>query len=410
MPSGPHILLVALKHGYQTRSFAANAKALGVEATLATDRCAHMDDPWADNAVSIKFQDPIGAVERLLEAHRERGLFTAVAALGDRATFVTSLFAEQAAIPFHPPHAVEAAGSKFLAKERFRAAGLRLPHYQLAREIPTEVEFPCVLKPLHLSGSRGVIRANNPSEFASAFQRIQRLLRDPDIVRMRHDASIQIESYIPGDELAIEGIVTHGKLRVLAIFDKPDPLTGPYFEETIYVSPSRHSAAAQQEIVATVERGIAALGLNHGPIHAEVRYNEEGAWLLEIAARPIGGYCSRALRFTPACDLEGLILRHALGESVDAYQPLSRATGVMMIPIPRAGWYRGVQGLDAARAVPGIDEVLISAAPGQQMQIFPEASSYIGFLFSSGDTPQAVEEALRQAHRCLHFDIAHQLA
>jgi biotin carboxylase len=269
------------------------------------------------------------------------------------------------------------------------------------------VPFPCVLKPLGLSASRGVIRADNPAGFRAAFERIRALLASPDVRRLRDEAAgwIQVESFIPGREFALEGIVTCGRMRVLAVFDKPDPLDGPYFEETIYVTPSRLDEPSYRALVAAAARAAAAVGLWHGPVHAEMRLNPEGVWMLDMAARPIGGLCARALRFHGGFSLEELILRHALGEDVSRLEREDQAAGVMMIPIPRAGVLEGVGNLDAALAVPGIESVEITAKCGEKLVPLPEGSSYLGFLFARAGTPEAVEAALRAAHGRLRFRI-----
>jgi biotin carboxylase len=263
--------------------------------------------------------------------------------------------------------------------------------------------YPCVLKPPGLSGSRGVIRANNKTEFVLAFQRIKKI----------GEHHLQVESYIPGREFAVEGLVTNGRLQPLAIFDKPDPLEGPFFEETIYVTPSREPPPVQQALLDTTARAAEALGLSHGPVHAELRYNQEGAWILEIAARPIGGLCARAIRFRNPdgqagmpVPLEELILRHALGEDVSQARLEDSASGVMMIPIPKGGIYESVDGLERAAAVPGIEDVAITATVGQHLVPLPEGASYLGFIFARGETAQAVEAALRRSHAELRFRIA----
>jgi hypothetical protein len=215
-----------------------------------------------------------------------------------------------------------------------------------------------------------------------------------------------VEAYIPGREFAVEGIVTRGIPRILAVFDKPDPLEGPFFEETIYVTPSRESAAAQHRLCASVQQAVSALGLHHGPFHAELRCNEDGVWMLEVAARPIGGLCSKALRFGAGMPLEELVLRHAIGEDVAGLPLADAASGVMMIPIPRGGWYEGAAGVDHARAVPGVDDVAITAKVGQLLVPLPEGASYLGFIFARGGGPAEVELALRRAHARLSFHIA----
>ncbi len=253
-----------------------------------------------------------------------------------------------------------------------------------------------MLKPLGLSASRGVIRANDKAEFVAAFRRIARL----------GERQLQVEGYIEGREFAVEGLVTAGRFRALAIFDKPDPLTGPFFEETIYVTPSREPAAVQEALLATAADAVTALGLYHGPVHVELRFDGENAWILETAARPIGGLCAKALRFGAGVPLEELIIRHALGEDVSVLPREEAASGVMMIPIPKAGIYESVGGVERAAAVAGIEEVIITAQQGQRLIPLPEGSSYLGFIFARGSRAGDVEAALRQSHAALEFLIA----
>jgi hypothetical protein len=304
-----------------------------------------------------------------------------------------------------------------LARERFARAGLLVPNVLTVsrrsdpRPIAGRVTYPAVVKPTVLSGSRGVMRVDTASEFVLAFERLDRLLDAPDIRAMKDAAAddVLVETFIPGREFALEGVLERGQLHPLAIFDKPDPLDGPFFEETIYVTPSRASAAVQAEIVEVIGRAAAALGLWHGPVHAECRVNDRGVYVLEIAARPIGGLCARALRFANrdagSAGLEELLLRHALGESLANWSRESEPSGVMMIPIPAGGVYRGVDGVDDARSVDGVCELRLTAKPDQRLVPLPEGASYLGFIFARAHTPEAVERALRDAHGRLRFAI-----
>jgi len=270
-----------------------------------------------------------------------------------------------------------------------------------------------VLKPLALSASRGVIRADTPEEFVRAFERIRALLESPEVGVLREETSnfLQVETYIEGAEVALEAIVDRGRLRVLAIFDKPDPLAGPFFEEKIYVTPSRLDREAQKQVIETLARATTALGLWHGPVHAELRINRAGIWVMEVAARSIGGLCSRALRFEiPLVDkevsLEELLIRLMLGLDVSRVYREGSASGVMMIPIPAAGLYQETRGVDEARAVVGIEDVVITAKQSQKLVPLPEGASYLGFIFARGESPALVESALRQAHAQLRFVIS----
>jgi biotin carboxylase len=407
------ILIVAATTGYQTRLFADAARRLGMDVTLATDRCHVLEDPWGDHAVPVRFDDPYSAVETI-ETIAQAAPFDGILAVGDRQAFLAAIFADKLGLPYNSPASVEAARNKFLARQRFLAAGLPVPQFfrlniaedpvQASEESP----YPCVLKPLELSASRGVIRANNPAEFRAAFQRIGALLARPEIQVLREEQNqyIQVESFIGGQEYALEGVLTAGRLKTLAVFEKPDPLNGPFFEETIYLTPSAMQPAIQQ----ATEKAIHAVGLTHGPIHAEARYDGRDVWVLEVAARPIGGLCAKVLRFDGGMPLEELLLRHAAGEDIAHIQREPCASGVMMIPIGRGGVYEGVECLDSASEIAGVEEIAITAKIGQTMEPLPEGASYLGFIFARGKAPEDVERSLRNAHARLRFQIAGKLS
>jgi formate-dependent phosphoribosylglycinamide formyltransferase (GAR transformylase) len=409
----PRILLVAATTGYQTRSFAAAARRHGIDVLLATDRCHILDDPWRDNAIPIKFEDPQAAAESLSQIAVD-----GIVAVADRPTVLAALTAQKLGLPYHPPNAVAACRDKHRMRRIFDDAGLPVPrHFRASlasdpHKAAEETTYPCVLKPLGLSASRGVIRANNAAEFIAAFERIRRILEQPEI-RQLHEAansSIQIEQYIEGREFALEGLMTKGELKVLAIFDKPDPLEGPFFEETIYVTPSREPSSIQSAITQTVKRAVKALGLTHGPIHAEMRVNSFGVYMLEVAARPIGGLCARGLRFAGGITLEEMVILHAIGKLPENLAISPPALGVMMIPVPRAGVFGNVTGVEKALTTGGIDDIVITAKQGQKLVPLPEGSSYPGFIFASGDDPLFVEASLREAHSHLHFQMLGSLS
>jgi biotin carboxylase len=267
----------------------------------------------------------------------------------------------------------------------------------------SSVTYPCVAKPVALSGSRGVIRANDPRELEQAIARIQTILRHHAVPAERN--CVLVEAFIPGQEVAVEGMLRAGRFTTLAIFDKPDPLDGPYFEETYYITPSGHPESVQEAVTATVARSCEAYGLREGPVHAECRINEQGVWVLEVAARTIGGLCGRLLRFGTGYGLEELVLTQALGENV-TLRPESGGAGVLMIPIPQAGILRRVEGLMAARAVPNIVDVVIDVREGYELVPLPEGSSYLGFIYARADSPAAAETALREAHAKLRIVVA----
>lgn len=409
--SRKHLLIVATTTGYQLNMFREAALRLGADVSLATDRCHVLKDPWGDHAIPVRFDDPQQSAAALAQGRS----FDAVVAIGDRPAYLGALAAERLNVPFHRPEAAAAAINKFATRECFRKAGLPVPQYFRIRvdENPEatakRAPYPCVLKPLGLSTSRGVIRANDPQEFVSAFARIRKLLCIPSLARLKDPALnyIQVESFLPGCEFALEGLVTDGHLQVLALFDKPDPLDGPYFQETIYVAPSRQLSGIQAAIHNTTQTAITALGLDQGPVHAEMRFDGQRVWMLEVAPRAIGGLCAKALVFESGVSLEEVIVRHALGEDVSGTRRHAEAAGVMMIPVARAGIYHSVAGVREAEVI--ADEVIITAKVGQRVFPLPEGNTYLGFLFAHGKTAISAEERMRRAHNALQFEIAEML-
>jgi biotin carboxylase len=427
------VLLFATTTGYQTRAFEQAAAALNIDLLYVTDRCHLLEDPWRDRAIPVRYEDEEASVRDVLDALNTtpHGAIGGVIAVGDRPTVLAARVARELRLPWHGIHGVRVSRSKLMTRGRLIAADLPVPWFFATPldtsvvDIAARLRFPCVVKPLALSGSRGVMRANSVEELEAALVRLRELLMRPEIRSLReplHD-EVLVEGFIEGREYALEGLLEDGALRVLAIFDKPDPLDGPFFEETIYVTPTalpEHDAGAlgalpgARTMASTVAHAAAAMGLRHGPIHAECRINDAGVFVLEIAARPIGGLCARALRFaTLASDrherndvtLEELLLRHATGESLDGYGREAHASAVMMIPIPRRGFYKGVTGVDEAAKVEGIEDVVITAKPDQLIEPLPEGASYLGFIFARAEQPDDAVSALRVAHAHLNFRI-----
>ncbi len=407
------VLLLMPATTYRAADFIEAGARLGVDVAVGTDRHQTLESAAPGGVFTLDFRDPAAALARI-RGFATQFVLGGVVGVDDETTILAAEACEALGLPHNPVEAVRAVRDKHRARQLLRQSGLRVPRYWKlsVSEDPVRaaqrVDYPCVLKPLFLSASRGVIRADDARAFAAAFDRIARLLRDPEVRAKGGDSvySILVESYIPGDEVAVEGLLTAGRLQLLALFDKPDALTGPFFEETIYVTPSRHPVAVQEEILRTTERAAVAMGLREGPIHAELRVNERGAWLLEVAARSIGGLCSRTLRFGAGVSLEELILRHALGMDVTDLRRDDRASGVMMIPIPRPGKLERFGGVEAAESVPGVEQVVQSIARGQELVPLPEGSRYLGFIFARGEDPGLVEEALRQAHRRLEIVVS----
>jgi biotin carboxylase len=413
------LLLLAGKLGYQTRSFAEATGRAGAEILLGTDRCHQLEDPWADGALSLHFEDPDWAARSILEAVKDRPIH-GILALGDRTAETAAKVAAAISLPYNSPESVRTCRSKLQQREVFQAAKIPVPDFfPIALDEPVDrvlrhMEYPAVVKPLSLAASQGVIRVNNADEFIAAITRDRTLLESPELKVTREPElnRLLVERYIPGGEVAVEALLTHGRLRVLAIFDKPDPLEGPYFEETIYVTPSRLLVRVQRKIDETLQEAVKALGLTEGPIHAEFRIHQETRepWILEVAPRPIGGLCADALRFgEDRISLEELLVRHALRIPGSDLAREKQAAGVMMIPVPASGVLEAVDDVEKARQVPGIESVEITARLHDSIRAWPEGSSYLGFIFSRAETPAKAERALRRAHVLLRIRIGQSL-
>jgi len=406
------LLLLMTTTTYRAQAFLDAARRLDIPVTVGSERSQALAAVNPVGHLTLDFSSPAEATRTIVEFAKAYSIDGVVAA-DDDGVILAAMASSALGLPHNPVEAVAAARNKYRMRQILSETGILCPRFwrfpidddpvAMARR----VEYPCVIKPLSLSASRGVIRVDDPGQFVAAYHRLVAILQRPDVaISPRRSAQeILVERFIPGSEVALEGLLTHGQLRVLALFDKPDPLDGPFFEETIYVTPSRLSAAVQDQIASCTAEVTSALGLQHGPVHAELRVNEHGPWPLEIAPRSIGGLCSRTLRFGDELSLEELLLRHALGLETEILERERLAAGVMMIPIPKAGILRQVTGQENAKQVGGIEDIRITIPLGQEVVPLPEGSRYLGFIFARDSTPAGVELALREAHRRLTFVI-----
>ncbi|MEJ2173969.1 MAG: ATP-grasp domain-containing protein [bacterium] len=401
------VLLLLPTTGYRNRDFLAAARTLGVEIVAAANYCHQLAPTWGLAPImALHFDHPEQAADTVA---REIGHPPdAVLAVDDSGLELAALLCARFGLRGNSMQAVRRLRDKLSFRALLQEHGLPCPAFHhLASEadprtLLAQLEFPVVVKARRLSASRGVIRADDAETFEHAVRWVRAIQTRAD--RDAQALGIVVEDFIPGREIALEGMLQQGELGLLALFDKPDPLDGPFFEETLYVTPSRLPLAVQTRACEEMARICRLAGLREGPVHAEMRINDRGIWFLEVAARSIGGLCGRMLTQLLGMRLEAIILRQALGEPPSLARQ-DGAAGVMMIPIPRRGVYHGVEGLDAARTVPGISDVAISVEPGQIIAPPPEGSSYLGFIFSNAQTPAAAEAALRAAHRRLRFDI-----
>ncbi|GMT40342.1 MAG: phosphoribosylglycinamide synthetase [bacterium] len=401
------VLLVSPPESYRIQPYVRAAISLGIDVNLASQGEWAISSPHSAG-IDVPLQDHRAALTTLVELFKQRQ-YDAVIGTDDSTLELAAKLAKKIGLQQNPPTAVRLARRKDLSRQCLHQAGIQVPAFSVVEvsehQLPDKPHFgfPCVIKPLALSGSRGVIRANSYEGLNQGIQRSLKIISEQtDLYEKTH---LLLEQFIPGREFAIEGILSDGQLDVLAVFDKPDPMEGPYFEETYYISPARVTLNEKQILVETAQNACRAFGLVTGPVHAECRLNKQGAWLIELAARTIGGLCSRLLSFGTGYSLEQLVLANAIGLEL----PLELndgAAGVLMLPTEEAGILRRVEGVMKAEKVPYIDDIEISLREGYHVFPLPEGMSYLGFIFSTAPDSDKVEQALRDAHALLNPVIA----
>jgi len=410
----PRLLLLVPTSTYRAEAFIRAAKKLPVELSIASETPSSLSHLHPETLPAFDFSNPARAAyfARVFAADTP---VDAVVAVDDRATLAAAVVAEALDLPHNSPDAVRASLNKYLGRRRMQAAGIPVPGFRLVpvanpESVLSEISFPAVLKPLAMAASRGVVRVDGRDAFLEACRHLRPMVaaESPpyDPIAREH---LLVEDYVPGWEVSVEGLVTDGLLHVMAIFDKPDPLQGPYFPETMYVTPSRHGPETQARIIGMTQRAVAAVGLRHGPVHVELRGDGERVVPIEVHARSIGGMCSKVLRFGDGRTLEDVILQQALGILGAMPAPPSRAAGVWMLQSPERGYFVSMRGLSAASNIPGIEEIIVAARPGQFVEPLPEGFLYLAFIFARADDPAGVEGALRLAHARLEPVITNSL-
>jgi biotin carboxylase len=407
------VLLLLPAAGYAGEDFISAADRLDIELVLCADYCHRLAPGWGlPTLMSVPFDQPELALPQVLGALKRP--VNAVLAADDHGMALAVQLREKLGLPGNSGQAVAQLADKLLFRRLQQRIALPHPAFHLLHDdedlqaAAGAVGFPLVVKARRLNASRGVIRADNADELRRAVHQVRRIQKH--VLRDADRLGVVAEAFIPGAEVALEGVLQGGALRVLALFDKPDPLNGPTFEETRYVTPSRLPAATQAALVEDVGRACAAAGVTEGPIHAEARINDSGVWLLEIAPRAIGGLCGRVLQAILGMNTAELVLRHAVGLPLAGAAQQAVAAGVMMIPIPAAGILKSVAGIESAREVLHISGIEITARSGQLIAPPPEGASYLGFIFSRAPTPEAAGDALLAAHARLVIHIQATLA
>ncbi len=405
----PILLLISQPNSYRIAPYINAAKRMGLNVLVAS-RGKYSLISEVYEGLHIDLDDHETSLKLILKAARSRNII-GVLGSDDSTVELAAKAASALKLPHNPPEAAQLTIRKDLARAHLSLNQCTVPIHCLINlndsldRQTTGLPWPCVIKPLSSSASRGVMRVNNKQEFITACTRIKKIIADSATEFERNH--ILIEEYIDGVEVAFEGYLQNGKLFTLVIFDKPEPLTGPYFEETIYVTPCTLSSETQQKITQRIAEACKAYGLTTGPIHAELRINESDAWILEVASRTIGGDCARSLdtNTNNNFNLEELVISLAINKPVVTTPP-KNARGVMMIPIKKAGILRRVEGLKSAREVKYIKQLDIIIREGNELIPLPEGNQYPGYIFAEAKTTRQVTQALKEAYQRLNFIVA----
>ena len=403
------VVLLTPATSYRTADFLRAAERLRTEVIIGTDQTLVAAAFAPGRFLELNFRDREACVRQIVALASAKPL-AAIVGVDESTTLVAAAAARALGLTHNSVEAISICHHKYAFRVALKEAGLPSPKFQFVpisdlKAAAQRTDYPCILKPLSLSASRGVIRAESPAGFVAVGKRIARILASVEGLPEALADALLCEGFIAGREAVLEGILRDGELAVLALFDKPDPLDGPFFEETIYVTPSTLGQTAQIAMANTVSKACRAVGLCTGPVHAELRVNDQGVWLIELAARTIGGRCAQSLRFGTDTRLEELVLRQALGDDLPTLEREPLASGVMMLPIRKAGTVHRITGIEAASAVPGITGVHIEVRPGEPLVPLPEGDRYLGFLFARGPAPADVEQALRAAEGQLSVEL-----
>lgn len=412
----PTVLLCTTTADDQVRVFGDAASRAGVTLRLVSDRCGHLEAPWSDGAIATRFDRNPALVPSVLASLADSPV-DGVLALGDRPAWLAAHIAAGRGLAWHRPDAVATATDQLLARGRLLAAELPVPWFV---SVPasgddgldrlTRVRFPCVIKPAGLSGGRGAIRVDSATQLLAARAHLASMLARPDVraASTRDDDTLIVEAFVPGFEFALDGVLEQGALRVFALFEKPE-LEGAAADEAIYVTPARLAPARQRVIAGHIARVALALGLHHGPIHAECRVNDDEIAVLDVVPRPIAGLCARAIPVVAPdgnrCGLEDVLLAHALGQPLDGFGHLAIASGVLCVAVPAAERQQTVEGLDAVRALPGVTRVEFTTQPGLPLEAAPDGDRCPGFVFAEGAQPDDVIGTLRAASSRLRLAV-----
>ena len=398
------VLLIAPALSYRVASYINAAEKLNYQ-LLVVSNSKHSLIPQIASGITVDFSQPEETIQTILQVVQNLHIRTVIST-DDSVVTIASRIAASLALPHNDPASSLLTYRKDLARERLKSAGCRIPEFQVgefsaASSIAKTLAYPVVLKPLMLSGSRGVIRADDSAEFVRAAETIRQILQKESGNEYEKNHFL-IESFLPGIEIAFDGFVKQGRMIALAMFDKPEPMDGPYFEESYYITPSQLPESTQQSIIQEIEHCCRAYGLNHGPIHAEVRITEQGPVLIEMASRTIGGQCAQTIEYVLGAHLEEIIIKLACEDSVTLDRSDSYA-GVLMIPIKQQGILKRVEGMTRAQQVEYVNSVEIHIQPGYELKPLPWGSSYLGFIFAQAPNFDTTFNALKNAHQALTF-------
>ncbi len=381
------LLLVIPENSYKSNDFVVAAEKLGIDFLIITDS-EQVSSKFSDTVIINKFDAELNKnnLKKLKDV-------THVLPVDHSALKFSGYLVDLLEVKGNKLESINLSMNKYESRKIFNSLLDIKVNNEIIKNIDDVNTFinkngTSVLKPIYGTASKSVLKINNVEKNKEQIEKLMQDCFDQDLV---------IEEYIDGKEYALEGTIINSELKKIVIFDKPVEYKHPYFEESIYITPSELSSEAEKRVVSIVDKACKKIGLEDGPVHVEFKINENQIFIIEINPRMIGGLCSRCLSFGLfKVSLEEIILHAFMNNELKNIELLNNYVGVLMIPTPKSGKFISIN-KEELENIPNISNVEITVPEGSDLLEPPYGDKYLGFAFSQGIDKKTVNESLLTA-------------
>ena len=381
------LLLVIPENSYKSNDFVVAAEKLGIDFLIITDS-EQVSSKFSDTVIINKFDAELNKnnLKKLKDV-------THVLPVDHSALKFSGYLVDLLEVKGNKLESINLSMNKYESRKIFNSLLDIKVNNEIIKNIDDVNTFinkngTSVLKPIYGTASKSVLKINNVEKNKEQIEKLMQDCFDQDLV---------IEEYIDGKEYALEGTIINSELKKIVIFDKPVEYKHPYFEESIYITPSELSSEAEKRVVSIVDKACKKIGLEDGPVHVEFKINENQIFIIEINPRMIGGLCSRCLSFGLfKVSLEEIILHAFMNNELKNIELLNNYVGVLMIPTPKSGKFISIN-KEELEKIPNISNVEITVPEGSDLLEPPYGDKYLGFAFSQGIDKKTVNESLLTA-------------